>query len=96
MLEVWAPVWFSWLMIFRNALDMLMKEAGRLMWPDTYELCTECGKPRGLYSSRKFQWKDKRDLEDEIGDLLHMLGMDLHNCIPGDLSSEAVSGHLFN
>ena len=58
--------------------------------------CTECGKPRVLYSSRKLQWRDKCDLENEVGDLMYTCGMDLHDCIPADLSPNTVSGHLFN
>ena len=51
-------------------------------------LCTKCGKPRVLYSSRKLNWKDKQDLELEVADLMYTCVMDMQGCIPANLSSE--------
>ena len=71
-----------------NPSGQFARNAGRTL------VCTECGKPRVTYASRKLQWKDHRDLELAVGDIMYTCGMDLHDCIPAELSPEADQTHI--
>ena len=56
--------------------------------------CTECGKPRILYASRKLPFQDQVDLDAAVSDMLYTCGMNLQDCIPA-LPPESVKEHIF-
>ena len=61
--------------------------------------CTECDKPRVLYSSRKLLSQDGKVLDFTLNDVLYSCGTELKDYIPDEINegvrSEHIPGFLF-
>ena len=57
---------------------------------------SECDKPRILYAARKLKQHDDQRLELALNDFLYTYGMNLQDCIPAELDSDARPSHIFS
>ena len=58
--------------------------------------CTECDKPRVLYSSCKLLTRHEKELDCTLNDVSYLCGTDLKDCIPDEINEAVRSEHILS
>ena len=58
--------------------------------------CSECSKPRDLYTAHKLRLLNQQSLEKTLDNIIYTCGMDIQECIPVELADEAKQNHVLS